>query len=118
MQTQSAMTATVTVAEINPIVSTPPGLITPNYTVSTDSSIQNLKSEQEAISAQSISGPGSKMQMQPVNQVNFTGTVGYTSVRSGPHMFSNQPTTSFTSSKHRFYIIFLFILYIFTYLFK
>ncbi|KAG5330422.1 GORS2 protein, partial [Acromyrmex charruanus] len=99
MQTQPAMTATVTVAEINPIVSTPSGLITPNYTVSTDSSIQNLKSEQEAISAQNISGPGSKMQMQPANQVNFTGTVGgYTSVRSGPHMFSNQPTTSFTSS--------------------
>lgn len=106
MQTQPATTATVTMAEINPIVSTPPGLIPPNYTAPTDSSIKNLKSEQEAISPQSIPGPGPRMQMQPANQVSFTGTVGgYTSVRSGPHMLSNQPTTSFTSSKHIFYVI-------------
>lgn len=102
MQTQpaTAMSATVTVAEINPIVSIPSGLpIPPNFTTPMDSSMKNLKSEQEAISTQSI--PGSSTQTQPANQVNFTGAVGgYTPISSVPHMFPNQPTTSFTPSKY------------------
>ncbi|KYN01167.1 PREDICTED: Golgi reassembly-stacking protein 2 [Cyphomyrmex costatus] len=94
MQTQPAVTANVTVAEINPIVSTTSELIPPNSTVPMDSSIKNLKSEQEAISVQSIPGPS--MQMQPANQVNFTGPVdSYSPASSGPHMFPNQ-STSFT----------------------
>lgn len=100
MQTQpaTATTATVTVAEINPIVSIPSGLsVPPNYTAPMDNSMKNLKSEQETISAQSIPGPST--QMQPANQVNFTGAVGgSTQISSVPHMFSNQPTT-FTPGK-------------------
>lgn len=105
MQTQPATptTATVTVAEINPIVSTPSGLVPPNYTTPLDSSMKNLKNEQEVISVQSIPGPS--MQTQPTNQVNFTGAVGgYTPVSSVPHMFPNQPTTSFTPSKYNHFI--------------
>jgi len=99
MQTQpvTATSATVTVAEINPIVSTPSGLAPPNYIAPMDSSMKNLKSEQEAVSVKTIPGPS--MQMQPANQVNFTGVGGYTSVSSVPHVFPNQPTTSFTPSK-------------------
>ncbi|TGZ47419.1 uncharacterized protein Grasp65 isoform X1 [Temnothorax longispinosus] len=100
MQTQpvTATTATVTVAEINPIVSTQSGVsVPPSYTTSMDSSMKNLKSEQETIPAQNIPGPST--QTQPANQVNFTGAVGgYTPVSSVPHMFPNQPTTSFTPS--------------------
>lgn len=101
IQTQQppvATTATVTVAEINPIASIPSGLVPPNYTAPMDSS-KNVKAEQEAISAQSIPSPST--QTQPVNQVNFTGAVGgYTPVSSVPHMFPNQPSPSFTPSSY------------------
>lgn len=102
MQTQPATvtTATVTVAEINPIVSIPSGIsVPPNFTAPMDSSMKNLKNEQETILTQSIPGPST--QTQPANQVNFTGAVGgYTPVSSVPHMFPNQPSTSFTPSKY------------------
>ncbi|XP_071557486.1 Golgi reassembly-stacking protein 2 isoform X2 [Temnothorax nylanderi] len=98
MQTQpvTVTTATVTVAEINPIVSTQSGVsVPPSYTTA----MKNLKNEQETIPAQSIPGPST--QTQPANQVNFTGAVGgYTPVSSVPHMFPNQPTTSFTPSTY------------------
>jgi len=94
------------VAEINPIVSTS-GLAPPNYIAPMDSSMKNLKSEQEAISAKTIPGPS--MQMQPANQVNFTGVGGYTSISSVSHAFPNQPTTSFTPSKYN-YILYNFLI--------
>lgn len=102
MQTQppTVTTTTFTIAEINPIVSIPAGLPVPsNFTAPMDSSIKNLKNEQETILTQSIPGPST--QTQPANQVNFTGAVGgYTSVSSVPHMFPNQPSTSFTPSTY------------------
>ncbi|XP_012534309.1 Golgi reassembly-stacking protein 2 [Monomorium pharaonis] len=99
----AAVTATATtivnMAEINPITSIPSGLPIPsNYTASMDNS-KNIKSEQEIISVQSTPGLGT--QIQPANQVNFTGAVsGYTPVSSVPHMFPSQPTTSFTPSTY------------------
>lgn len=96
MQTQPSTTTATTMAEINQSVSIPS--VPPNYTP-IDNSMINLKNEQETTSSQSIPGPST--QTQPANQVNFTGAVGgYTPVSSVPHMFPNQPTTSFTPSKY------------------
>lgn len=106
MQTQpaTATTATVTVAEINPIVSIPS--VPPNFTAPMDSSMKNLKSEPEIMLTQSIPGPST--QTQPANQVNFTGAVGgYTPVSSVPHMFPKQVTTSFTPSKYKQILYFI-----------
>ncbi|XP_070519546.1 Golgi reassembly-stacking protein 2 isoform X2 [Cardiocondyla obscurior] len=102
IQTQLATvtTTTVTVAEVNPSVGSPSGLsVPPNYATPIDNSIKNLKSEQETVTTQSLPGPST--QTQPANQVKFTGAVGgHTLVSSVPHMFPNQPTTSFTSNAY------------------
>ncbi|KAL6266214.1 hypothetical protein P5V15_003074 [Pogonomyrmex californicus] len=102
MQTQpaTATTTTITVAEINPIVSTPSGLpVPPSYSVPADNSMKNSKNDQETTLTQSIPGPS--IQTQPATQVNFTGAIdGYTPVSSVPHTFPNQTTTSFTPSTY------------------
>ncbi|XP_050447405.1 Golgi reassembly-stacking protein 2 isoform X2 [Cataglyphis hispanica] len=106
-QTQSAMstTTTTTVAEINPIINTPPGLSIPsNYTALLDNSEQtakNLKNEQEVRSIENISGLN--IQTQTTSHLNFTGAAAsnYTPVSSVPHTFSNQPPVSFTSGTYQ-----------------
>lgn len=100
----TTMTTTTTVAEINPIINTPPGLsVPPNYTAALDNSehtMKNLKSEQEVRSIENL--PGLNLQVQTTSHPNFTGAASsYTPVSSVPHMFSNQPSVSFTSGSYQ-----------------
>lgn len=100
-------------AEINPVINTPPGLsIPPNYTAPMDNSehtVKNLKSEQEVSKlVENISGLN--MQAQ-TSHLNFTGAASsYTPVSSAPHTFSNQPPINFTPGKHdKILIIFSYV---------
>jgi len=76
--------------------------VSPNTSpITPDNSAKNLKNEQEAISIQNI--PGSSAQdVQPTNQVNFTGaTAGsYVPISSATHMYPTQPSVNFTSGKY------------------
>ncbi|XP_029158681.1 Golgi reassembly-stacking protein 2 [Nylanderia fulva] len=104
-QVATATTTTTTVAEINPIINTPPGLsIPPNYTAPMDNSehdVKNLKSEQEVSKlAENISGLN--IQAQTTSHLNFTGAASsYTPASSAPHMFSNQPPINFTPGTYQ-----------------
>ncbi|CAL1688134.1 unnamed protein product [Lasius platythorax] len=102
-QPATATTTTTTVAEINPIINTPPGLsVPPSYAASMDNSehtVKNLKSEQEVRSIEDMSGLTIQTQ---TSHLNFTGAASsYTPVSSVPHMFSNQPPVSFTPGTYQ-----------------
>lgn len=98
----SAAAVTTTADEMKPFISAPPVLpVQPNYSGAIDNSTKNLVNiEQEAIPIQNISGPNT--QVQAPSQMNFASTTGtYTPINTIPHMFSNQPTTNFTSDTYQ-----------------
>ncbi|XP_011135871.1 Golgi reassembly-stacking protein 2 [Harpegnathos saltator] len=128
MQDQPATTVGIIMPGNNPVVYMPSGLpIPPSYTSLTDNSVKNLKAEQETLASQNI---GTSSQVQPTSQINFTDVVttntnagvgistgaginvsvgtsagtgigSHTPISSAAHMFSNQPTVSFTPGTYQ-----------------